>query len=765
MNLKRFILVFAFVICGGETQKILVTANFPVSSTILEATSQPILQLCGNLSKINYNIIEWVGIDSHQDINNYFQRIMPLKRENVTGIFGSYDYYIDNLQLSIPAPDAMGSYFSGFDIELETSLMIITSYLDMTRVSQNAYPEQYLEEYTLLITEAKYTSRSTPYSASDLMFQLNKIKGRVEIQLMRDSAEAASIAEMLALRRPINIVALLPSDLLNALLSAVKQYNLFDWHYRWLIFLRYSAPSDINIGGMITHANITLMVPGKTSSFSRRGDDRFTADLATVSAYHALKLSCPSLFQTENPSTDLETGTFTFDFTCINSSKVYLRTSYNVLIYKSIGGGASPTGISTDLQGKILTAINLSQFASVNMSEDAILARLQSRGLKLALAISAPLVMKKKDASRIADTTDRYEGLIYDMVKLSLRNSSIPFEVYEIPNSGATLLMQEAIFKEVVSRRADLGIGNLVVNTDTEVDYVMNFQFFSYAILMNNQTNFDAFDMFYFLQVVDYTIWIAVLVAGILVAVALYFLNLINKNRMDLDIYDTFYISFGYLLHGLTAVIPNRTSSRILISFWWMFCLLFVIMYATNFGALLVKNKLSEDVTDFKDLPQSALPFGWLAGSGAESAITTSTQEVMKKITLLTRDLRTDTIKPNLSSVIDAVQSKNFMFIGDSLTLDYLAKENCFKVVGQFQPQEYGILLRKDSSSLPFMQRSINSLKRTNALESLKKKYISVFNPQCAVHPHIFAQKYKMRGFFRFGRKELPNQLGLSCKS
>lgn len=64
-----------------------------------------------------------------------------------------------------------------------------------------------------------------------------------------------------------------------------------------------------------------------------------------------------------------------------------------------------------------------------------------------------------------------------------------------------------------------------------------------------------------------------------------------------------------------TEIMPKSGSTRIIASFWWLFCLICVASYTANLAAFLTKSKMSIQIKSADDLArQTDIKYGCYAG-------------------------------------------------------------------------------------------------------------------------------------------------------
>lgn len=65
---------------------------------------------------------------------------------------------------------------------------------------------------------------------------------------------------------------------------------------------------------------------------------------------------------------------------------------------------------------------------------------------------------------------------------------------------------------------------------------------------------------------------------------------------------------------------PKSGATRIIASFWWLFCLICVASYTANLAAFLTKSKMKLQINNADDLArQTAIKYGCFAGGSTRS--------------------------------------------------------------------------------------------------------------------------------------------------
>ncbi|VEL37970.1 unnamed protein product [Protopolystoma xenopodis] len=123
-------------------------------------------------------------------------------------------------------------------------------------------------------------------------------------------------------------------------------------------------------------------------------------------------------------------------------------------------------------------------------------------------------------------------------------------------------------------------------------------------------------------------------------------------------------------------------------------------------------------------LTDTSYTFGTLAGSITDFDLASSATEPMRKINLLARHVYNNGLMTNIDEALTAVNETKFALLLDSFTLHYYAYKYCWRVTGQYKPQEYGILLKGKVNYADIFSRLVSELKANRKIDNLTQKQV-----------------------------------------
>ncbi|VDN12542.1 unnamed protein product [Dibothriocephalus latus] len=207
--------------------------------------------------------------------------------------------------------------------------------------------------------------------------------------------------------------------------------------------------------------------------------------------------------------------------------------------------------------------------------------------------------------SKKADFSD-LTGLSVDIMKKIVDTDKISYTLTVYAGAATDVL------NLLKTGEADIAIGNYAVLPEltTSFDFLSNYLYFTYSVLEEPSRALPVgASLFDFFGPLTDGFWVLIFFSAVIVALAMATLNYFSPNNLDFGFMESIFVAFGCLFQGLSVPPPNQWSSRILLSVWWMFSLFFVIIYATNYGALKTQSGMSSVVSGFDVSPASPVQF------------------------------------------------------------------------------------------------------------------------------------------------------------
>ncbi|ELU14028.1 hypothetical protein CAPTEDRAFT_222580 [Capitella teleta] len=228
-----------------------------------------------------------------------------------------------------------------------------------------------------------------------------------------------------------------------------------------------------------------------------------------------------------------------------------------------------------------------------------------------------------------------------------------------------------------------------------------------------------------FLGPLNTNVWISVISATVLVAVAVR----VTGNSEGQHLFEFLFVYFGSLLQRSIAVTPNTDPTRMMFIGWCFFSLALVAAYSANLTASLTSSRFVIPLKTFEDLSvQTEYKMGFIGGGSklylfnnslSPEPYATIGRRIMEEYkndkTLLSRDS---------ASHIDRAQRGGYVFISD---LSYLKTNESCEVTMQTSneqfkdPLNFGI--RKNSALTPLVDRIMMLMLETGLLRRIQNRY------------------------------------------
>ncbi|KAJ1532308.1 hypothetical protein ONE63_000916 [Megalurothrips usitatus] len=357
----------------------------------------------------------------------------------------------------------------------------------------------------------------------------------------------------------------------------------------------------------------------------------------------------------------------------LDPSAEYRRTNFTLTLVETNSNNA--TGIWN------MTGIHL--FRSVEEMERSDKERLSKKMMRVVSREGAPYLTRLNQSNG----TEIFEGYAIDLIRLIADELKFTYEFYLVKDTKHGSLnpktkQWDGIMRDLIDRKADLGICDLTITYDREraVDFTMPFMNLGISILFLKPEDPEK-DLFAFLQPLSLEVWIYMATAYVGVSLLLFVLartspyewdnpHPCNKNpeklqntftlfnsmwfamgsflqqgcdflpktapnewnnphpcnpeptelENTLTLSNSIWHNIGSLMQQGSDIAPQAVSTRMVAGMWWFFTLIMISSYTANLAAFLTVNRMDESITSAKDLAQqNKIKYGCLKGGSTES--------------------------------------------------------------------------------------------------------------------------------------------------
>lgn len=189
----------------------------------------------------------------------------------------------------------------------------------------------------------------------------------------------------------------------------------------------------------------------------------------------------------------------------------------------------------------------------------------------------------------------------------------------------------------------------------------------------------------------------------------------------DMTVYNSLWIiAAGYAGQGGQSL-PSSPSGRFFLMTWWLFVMMITCMYTANLTAFMTLDKLGVTIDSAKGLlSQDKYKWGIVDHSFLEYLLKNNVDREYRMLLHGAEKLS------SISEGIERVHQGYFVFIDESLGMDYNIKNMCnvFKIQTEFQSFDYAFGLPKNSPYLALLNSLMLKKREQAYFADLWKKWI-----------------------------------------
>uniref|UniRef100_A0A0X3PTI8 Glutamate receptor n=1 Tax=Schistocephalus solidus TaxID=70667 RepID=A0A0X3PTI8_SCHSO len=591
-------LVLQVLETSADNYSILLTYDANVSSSTAQTRFNNWATACGDLRGNSFTFSYFPAINDGVSLKGFRNMSAMLEELNVVGVLGGANYYLSLLNQTPNKTCGTGTQLnaSTLDISMTGMVEVGVAYINFLRSHQNTgdYDRITQSETTIIALPKYFTSIANPLEVEQLLDGAANLGTPMNVFWYTQATDSTVLGSVIGQQQPTNVIALLNTDDINALIEYAYQYDLFDWSMRWVLMSPYGALPNLPSNVTVINPNVTVIGLGNgnlgvdVSSLS--GIDQLAIDAADI-AFAYLNNKCFSCVTQPTPN-------LTGSFDLVDPQTPRRSTAYS--IYRNLGAAQAYIG-SIVVETAQTPNITVSPVYAYNGTTQEVLTMLRTRPLRIVAALATPFVMMNNNKLHVNNLSSKVDfssltGLSVDIMKKILERSNASYTLMLYAGAATDLL------NFLKTGQADIAIGNYAVLPElaASFDFLSNYLFFTYSVLEAPSRSLPVGStLFDFFGPLTAGFWVLIIFSTIITALALATVNYFSPNRADYGFIESIFVTFGCLFHGLSASPPNQWSSRILISVWWMFVLFFVIIYAANYGALKAQSGMFSEVSGF----------------------------------------------------------------------------------------------------------------------------------------------------------------------
>ncbi|XP_048258914.1 glutamate receptor ionotropic, delta-2-like [Haliotis rufescens] len=192
---------------------------------------------------------------------------------------------------------------------------------------------------------------------------------------------------------------------------------------------------------------------------------------------------------------------------------------------------------------------------------------------------------------------------------------------------------------------------------------------------------------------------------------------------------DTVMYLFGSTIHQGGVHLPESSSGRMLISFWWLFIIVMTAAYSGNLIASLTVTKESFPFTTLEDLlADEDLRVGLAEGTVLQRVMMMSNDSKIRRLwekIEASRGMDSNTFNKNVTVQRKKVLNENYAFISDIIELEVITRSFCdlYILEETFQPGQYSLVLQQDSPLKDMFSKEIRLVEEIGLMQYWLRKW------------------------------------------
>ncbi|XP_034239452.1 glutamate receptor ionotropic, kainate 2-like [Thrips palmi] len=300
----------------------------------------------------------------------------------------------------------------------------------------------------------------------------------------------------------------------------------------------------------------------------------------------------------------------------------------------------------------------------------------------------------------------------------------------------------DGIIKDLLDRKADLGICDLTITYDREraVDFTMPFMNLGISILYSKPPPKEP-NLYSFLEPLSTEVWIYNAAAFLGVGLVLFVLARVTPWEWDnphpcnpepeelentFTLLNSLWFVMGSVLQQGCDFLPKAPSTRMVAGLWWFFTLIMISSYTANLAAFLTAAGMNtENINSAKDLAaQNKVAYGCLDGGSTMAFFANSNSSDYQRMWAIMSAARPSVFTKSNDEGMDRVAKpkRDYAFFMESTSIEYQCERNCNlqMVGGQLDSKGYGIAMPRNSPYRAVISGAVLKLQESGKLVQLK---------------------------------------------
>ncbi|XP_063678543.1 glutamate receptor 1-like [Bolinopsis microptera] len=400
---------------------------------------------------------------------------------------------------------------------------------------------------------------------------------------------------------------------------------------------------------------------------------------------------------------------------------------------------------------------------------------LESSTLKLGILEDKPFIIYNYTAQgydNCADMPNRnwcYTGVSIEIIKRLQKRLKFEYEFVESPDGkfGSEVNgVWNGLINQVYQQNIDIGVVGFGTSHGRERVVDFGISFLPGGVRMATQKDAASKEYFFFLRPFSSGVWAAILIGMIVFFLAIYFLDRYSpyghaggvrfkcklckceectklmkrggfrdhlcpfnedhdlKHRMGImSLPNAFWLSVcSFLTYAPADGVPKNWSGRIVISVWWVICLVLVSMYTANLAAFLTVSRMSVDINGVEDLlSQKEYLFGTVEGTVTENLLRHSDSPLMQSVFKRTNQ------SDSFTDAVRRMRENKYIFMYGAGPLEYTSStEFCdIQLIGEVLVHfGYAFAFQIDSPYLESFNREMLVMQEKGVIKDLWNYFV-----------------------------------------
>uniref|UniRef100_A0A0F8C4Y3 Glutamate receptor n=1 Tax=Larimichthys crocea TaxID=215358 RepID=A0A0F8C4Y3_LARCR len=329
------------------------------------------------------------------------------------------------------------------------------------------------------------------------------------------------------------------------------------------------------------------------------------------------------------------------------------------------------------------------------------------------------------------------EGYCIDLISALAKNVGFAYKVHLVKDGRYGAVDSNGnwsgMIGEVIRGEADLAVAPLTVTATREhvVDMTTPFMqtgisFILHKDLASKENTFSLLSPF------STDMWVGILIAFLLTGLCIFLVGRISPTEWsepDTEEHSfTLLHSFWYITGALTlqgaGPHPKALSGRLVSAIWWLFAVLLLACYFSNFSSTLHSNNKHVSIKSFEDLAnQDLIDYGTVEGGSTMTFFKYSNNPVYRRI--YEQMERKKSYASSMEEGVRRTLERNYVFIGEAVSLDLAAARYCKLIRSQevVAMRAYAIAAPRGSPLLKSLSIAILQLSESGELTYLWNKW------------------------------------------